>query len=94
MEELSEKTENNQVNQQEINKQENKSTLLRMVSIVFMWFSFLLVFIGLAWIIAGIDTKEEEPLYIGIAILIGGLFTLFAGCIGEAIDDIRTSLKK
>ena len=97
MEELSEKNENDQVNQQEIDKQENKSTLLKTVSIVYVWIGKVLLFAGgiiaLAIIANGTD-KDDIYLSICVCAIAGGLFTLFAGCIGEAIDDIRASLKK
>jgi len=84
-----------QNNEAVVEKQDNtQTTLLKKVSIVFKWFSILFFIIGFAGIIAGIGDNKEEPINIGIAVFIGGLFTLLYGCIGEAIDDIRESLKK
>lgn len=59
------------------------------ISIVLGLF-LLIVSIGVA--IHG-DRVSSEPI-VGVFLLSEGVFMLFAGCIGQAIDDIRNNTEK
>ncbi len=74
------------------------STGLSKVSKVYRWIGVIFIILGLfllfGSIVAAINNERitSEPFF-GAYFLSGGLFTLFAGYVGEAIDDIRNSLK-
>ena len=73
-------------------------TGLSKVSKVYSWIGAIFIDLGLFLLIGSIiatanDSRvSSEPIF-GAYFLSGGLFTLFAGYIGQAIDDIRNSLK-
>lgn len=73
-------------------------TGLSKISKVYKWIGGIFIALGLflliGSIVATIDDKRvgSEPFF-GAYFLSGGLFTLFAGYIGQAIDDVRNSLK-
>ena len=72
------------------------STGLSKVSKVYRWIGVIFIILGLfllfGSIVAAINNERitSEPLF-GAYFLSGGLFTLFAGYVGEAIDDIRNN---
>ena len=74
-------------------------TSLSKVSRVYKWIGTISIVLGLflliGSIIAAINNEKitSEPFF-GAYFLSGGLFTLFAGYIGQAIDDIRNNTKK
>ena len=72
----------------------NEKSLLKKLSSAYMWIGCIEFILGIIAFFAGISDNKEELLTVGICIFFGGLFTTFAGCIGEAIDDIRNSVKK
>ena len=73
-------------------------TSLSKVSKVYKWIGAIFIALGLFLLIGSIiatanDNRiSSEPIF-GAYFLSGGLVTLFAGYIGQAIDDIRNSLK-
>ena len=75
------------------------STGLSKVSKVYRWIGVIFIILGLfllfGSIVAAINNERitSEPFF-GAYFLSGGLFTLFAGYVGEAIDDIRNNMKK
>ena len=75
------------------------STGLSKVSRVYRWIGAIFIALGIFLLIGSIiavshgDRVTSEPIF-GAYFLSGGLFTLFAGYVGQAIDDIRNSLKK
>lgn len=85
-------------NQQKTNMQSENGGL-RKISTIYTWLGAISIGLGLflliGSIVAAIDDKRitDEPIY-GLYFLSGGLFALFAGYIGEAIDDIRNNTKK
>ena len=92
-----EKNENNQVILQEnSNPKNDDSTLLKTVSEIYKWIGGALLFVGVVALLAVLlNGSDNDDNYISIfaSAIVGGLFTLFAGCIGEAVDDMRNSLK-
>lgn len=72
------------------------STGLGKVSKVYRWIGVIFIILGLfllfGSIVAAINNERitSEPFF-GAYFLSGGLFTLFAGYVGEAIDDIRNN---
>ena len=74
-------------------------TGLSKVSRVYKWIGIISIVLGLFLIIGSIfaainnERITSEPFF-GAYFLSGGLFALFAGYIGEAIDDIRNNIKK
>ena len=72
------------------------STGLSKVSKVYRWIGVIFIILGLfllfGSIVAAINNERitSEP-FLGAYFLSGGLFTLFAGYVGEAIDDIRNN---
>lgn len=83
---------------QETNSHFEGNTLLRKVSKVYMIVGVILIAISVIFIVEFFDCYSSEK-KIAMAILgfsnIGfGLFCLFAGAVGQAIDDIRNNLKK
>ena len=72
------------------------STGLSKVSKVYRWIGVIFIILGLfllfGSIVAAINNERitSEPFF-GAYFLSGGLFTLFAGYVGEAIDDIRNN---
>ena len=72
------------------------STELSKVSKVYRWIGVIFIILGLfllfGSIVAAINNERitSEPFF-GAYFLSGGLFTLFAGYVGEAIDDIRNN---
>lgn len=85
-------------NQQKSNMQRENGGL-RKISTIYTWLGAIFIGLGLfllvGSIVAAIDNKKitNEPIF-GLYFLSGGLFALFAGYIGEAIDDIRNNTKK
>ena len=71
-------------------------TWLRKLSSAYMWIGCIALIFGLIVFINGISDPRDKGEAIGasIGVFFGGLFTIFAGCIGEAIDDIRNNTKK
>jgi len=61
-----------------------------------MWVGCIALILGGVIFINGVSDPRDkaDAIGAGIAVFFGGLFTIFAGCIGEAIDDIRNSLRK
>lgn len=72
------------------------TTLLRKLVRVYMWIGFVAIVLGLVIFLIGVSDPSDKGDGItgGLAVFFGGLFTIFAGCIGEAIDDIRNNTKK
>lgn len=74
-------------------------TGLNRVSKVYRWLGVLSILLGLFLLIGSIaaaihgDRISSEPIF-GAYFLSGGLFMLFAGYVGQAIDDIRNCQKK
>ena len=74
-------------------------TGLSKVSKVYRWIGTIFIALGLFLLIGSIvatahgDRVSSEPFF-GAYFLSGGLFTLFAGYVGQAIDDIRNGLRK
>ena len=74
-------------------------TGLSKVSKVYRWIGTIFIALGLFLLVGSIaatahgDRVSSEPFF-GAYFLLGGLFSLFAGYVGQAIDDIRNSLKK
>lgn len=78
---------------------QNSASLLRKLSAAYKWIGGIAIAIGFIYFIGGlIGAKHESDAPIAIAVGLGtffsGLFTIFAGCIGEAVDDIRNNIKK
>lgn len=73
---------------------EIKSSGLRKVSNVYKWIGGIFCIYSILITIGAIIHNESESIAIGIAILFGSLFLLFAGLVGNAIDDIRNYNKK
>lgn len=73
---------------------ENKYLLI--ISKVYMVIGCIAIAIGFIGFISGIcDLRHNgDALFGGIGTFLAGVFAIFAGCIGEAIDDIRNSLRK
>lgn len=75
------------------------STGLSKVSKVYKWIGAIFIALGLFLLIGSIaavihgDRVSSEPAF-GAYFLSGGLFALFAGYVGQAIDDIRNSMRK
>lgn len=75
------------------------TTSLSKVSRVYKWIGVIFIALGLFLLIGSIaavirgDRVSSEPIF-GAYFLSGGLFALFAGYIGQAIDDIRNSMRK
>ena len=76
----------------------DKTGLLK-ISYIYKWVGGILIALGLfllfGSLIAAIDDENvtNEPMF-GAFFLSGGIFSLFAGYLGEAIDDIRNNTKK
>lgn len=70
------------------------STLLGKVSTIYKWLGGLYIVIGVIAFLASLSNDKADAAIFGASSFFGGLFTLFGGCIGEAIDDIRNSVKK
>jgi hypothetical protein len=74
-------------------------TGLSKVSRVYKWIGAIFIALGLFLLIGSIvaffhsEKISGEPIF-GAYFLYGGLFALFAGYVGQAIDDIRNSLRK
>lgn len=74
------------------------TTGLSKISKVYRWIGAIFIALGLFLLIGSIiatandNRVSSEPIF-GAYFLSGGLFALFAGYIGQAIDDIRSSLK-
>ena len=74
-------------------------TGLSKVSRVYKWIGAIFIALGLFLLIGSIaavihgDRISSEPIF-GAYLLSGGLFTLFAGYVGQGIDDIRNSMRK
>lgn len=74
------------------------ATSLSKVSKVYKWIGAIFIALGLFLLFGSIIATANdnricsEPIF-GAYFLSGGLATLFAGYIGQAIDDIRNSLK-
>ena len=83
-------------NQQKQNVSQSVSSeksCLRKISGIYIWIGgFVLVF-GIIGFLSGIINEKPDALGAGVGLFFGGLFTIFAGCIGEAIDDIRNNTK-
>lgn len=77
----------------------NDKTGLLKISYIYKWIGGILIALGLfllfGSLIAAIDDENvtNEPMF-GAFFLSGGIFSLFAGYLGEAIDDIRNNTKK
>ena len=75
------------------------STGLSKVSKSYKWIGGFSIGLGLFLLIGSIvasiknDRITSEPFW-GAYFLFGGMFSLFAGYIGEAIDEIRNNSKK
>lgn len=75
------------------------TTGLSKVSKIYRWIGVFFIVLGLFLLIGSIaatahgDRVTSKPIF-GAYFLSGGLFTLFAGYVGQAIDDIRNSIKK
>ena len=75
------------------------TTGLSKASRVYKWIGVIFVALGLFLLIGSIaavirgDRVSSEPIF-GAYFLSGGLFALFAGYIGQAVDDIRNSMRK
>ena len=75
------------------------TTGLSKVSRVYKWVGAIFIALGLFLLIGSIaavihgDRISSEPIF-GAYLLSGGLFTLFAGYVGQGIDDIRNSMRK
>ena len=75
------------------------ATGLSKISKVYKWIGAIFIALGLFLLIGSIiaivnnSRVSSEPIF-GAYFLSGGLFTLFAGYIGQAIDDIRNNTKK
>lgn len=86
--------ENQQKEQQDSNNKSNGSTLLCKVSTIYKWLGGLFLVVGLIAFLTSLSKEKDDLAIFGASAFFGGLFTLFGGCIGEAIDDIRNSLRK
>ena len=72
------------------------NSLLKKLSEAYKLIGFLPIVFGIVLIIFGLsDFKDKgEGIGYGICIFFGGLFVIFLGCVGEAIDDIRKNTNK
>lgn len=71
-------------------------TWLKKLSNAYVWIGCIALIFGFVVFINGVSDPRDKGDAIGggIGVFFGGLFTIFAGCIGEAIDDIRNNTKK
>ena len=85
-------------NQQKMSRQ-SEGIGLRRISNIYIWLGSISIVLGLflliGSIIAAINNEKitSEPFF-GAYFLSGGMFSLLAGYIGDAIDDIRNNTKK
>ncbi len=68
------------------------SSVYKRIGMIFLALGLFLLIGSIAATFSG-DGVTSEP-FLGAFFLSGGLFTLFAVYVGQAIDDIRNSLKK
>ncbi len=95
MGDLDKMLENQQTEQNKVNNQQKSgSTLLSKISNIYKWLGGLLIVGGIVTFLASVSSERGDVASIGLSLLFVGLFLLFGGCIGEAIDDIRNSVKK
>ena len=71
---------------------ENKNSLLKKISRAYLWIGNIAIMFGIFLFLFGLN--KAGAIGVGIGIIFGGLFTIFMGCVGEAIDDIRNNIKK
>ncbi|MDY6250778.1 MAG: hypothetical protein SPL64_06770 [Bacteroidaceae bacterium] len=72
-------------------------TWLKKLSIAYVWIGCIALFFGFVLFTYGLSDPRDKGDAITAGIIgafFGGLFTIFMGCIGEAIDDIRNNTKK
>jgi len=74
----------------------SEKSMLRKLSNIYIWIGGIALILGFIFFLIGISDPNDKADAIGggIGVFFGGLFTIFAGCIGEAIDDIRNNTKK
>lgn len=71
-------------------------SLLKKLSYAFKVIGLLLIVFGVVVIFSGLSDfpRRSEGVGYGICVIFGGLFVIFIGCVGEAIDDIRKNTGK
>jgi len=82
-------------NQQKLSKDSVKqegSSLLRKVSTCYVWLGGISIVLGLLLFIVSFSDDNVTESIVGGSMFFSGLFTLFGGCIGKAVDDIRNAL--
>lgn len=72
----------------------DRKTWLRKMSYAYMCIGCIVFALGIILFITGVSNSKEDAITVGVCMFFGGLFTVFVGCIGEAIDDIRNNTKK
>lgn len=84
-----------------LKKQQNEVTpsdmsWLKKLSKIYIWIGCFALAFGIFIFLNGVTDIEDKAEAVGggLGVFFGGLFTLFAGYIGEAIDDIRNNTKK
>lgn len=84
------------LNNQQKQSETSGKTWLNKLSNVYLWIGSIALILGFTVFFIGISDIEDkgEGIGWGIGVFFGGLFTIFMGCIGEAIDDIRNNTKK
>ena len=84
----------NQQTEKGIHKQSKDSTILYVISTIYKWLGGLLLIVGLILFCVFLNGEKDKFGVFAVSFFFGGLFLLFGGCIGEAIDDIRDSVRK
>lgn len=86
----------NMLNNQQKQGVQSCKTWLKKLSNAYVWIGCIALGLGFVGFVSGISDPRDkgEAIGAGIGVFFVGLFTIFAGCIGEAIDDIRNNTKK
>ena len=81
---------------QKMQNDSNTKSALRVLSDIYIWIGNVALILGIIYFIIGVSDPNHnaDAIIGGIGVFFGGLFTIFAARIGEAIDDIRNNTKK